>query len=136
MDLALIEKLMRMLEQSDLEMLDVEEGSMRIRLAKAGATPVDPDPLSGSTATQTQTAPTPILAAGISGTFYAAPSPGAAPFVTIGDRVTEGQQLGIIEAMKLLNPIEADRDGIIAKVLVTDGQSIVPGTPLFEIGDE
>ena len=134
MDLALIEKLMRMLEQSDLETLDVEEGGMRIRLAKAGATPDGsglPMPASDDPA---QVGSSPILAAGISGTFYAAPSPGAAPFIAIGDSVAEGQQLGIIEAMKLLNPVEADRDGVIAGILVSDGQSVAPGTPLFEIG--
>lgn len=67
------------------------------------------------------------------GVFYRAPEPGAAPFVQVGDLVSAGQQLGIIEAMKLMIPIQSDADGRLGSVLVADGTSVEYGQPLFEI---
>jgi acetyl-CoA carboxylase biotin carboxyl carrier protein len=67
------------------------------------------------------------------GTFYAAPAPGAPPFVQPGDRVEKGQQLGIIEAMKLMNPLEATRRGRVVEVLVGDGEPVEYGEPLVLI---
>lgn len=67
------------------------------------------------------------------GTFYVAPSPGAAPFVKVGDRVSKGDTVGIVEAMKIMNEIEAEFDCIIKKMLVEDGQPVEFGTPLFEV---
>jgi acetyl-CoA carboxylase biotin carboxyl carrier protein len=67
------------------------------------------------------------------GTYYGSPSPGAAPFVNPGDRVEKGQVICIIEAMKLMNEIEADAAGEIVKCLVTNGQPIEYGQPLFAI---
>ena len=67
------------------------------------------------------------------GTFFSSPSPGAAPFFEIGDRVRKGQVICIIEAMKLMNEIEADQAGEIVRCLVTNGQAIEYGQPLFEI---
>ncbi|MET9861259.1 acetyl-CoA carboxylase biotin carboxyl carrier protein subunit [Streptomyces smyrnaeus] len=64
------------------------------------------------------------------GTFYAAPAPGAPPFVQPGDHVEKGQQLGIIEAMKLMNPLEATRPGRVVEVLVGDGEPVEYGEPL------
>lgn len=136
MDFALIERLMRMLEASSLDELDVTEGGMRIRLAKQKggqpsrilpvATPADnavPEALSRRA----------TITAGLAGTFYRSPSPGAAPFVEIGTEIGEGDQLAIIEAMKMLNPVEADRGGVIRAILIEDGGSVEPGTALFEI---
>lgn len=74
-----------------------------------------------------------VLAASTVGVFYRSPSPGAAPFVKEGDQVVPGQQVAIIEAMKLMLPIEADRPGRIAEVLVKDGSSVEFGQPLFRI---
>ncbi len=68
------------------------------------------------------------------GTFYRSPSPGASAFVNVGDTVKEGQTLCIIEAMKLLNEIEADKAGVIKDVLVENGQAVEYGQPLFVIG--
>ncbi|MDB5523670.1 MAG: fabE [Rhizobium sp.] len=136
MDFALIEKLMRMLEQSSLNELDVTEGGMRIRLARqnrgqpSGILPVArPAEQAVPEARSRQAA----IAAGMAGTFYRSPSPGAAPFVDIGTEVREGDQLAIIEAMKMLNPVEADRDGVIRTIQIEDGGSVEPGTVLFEI---
>ena len=67
------------------------------------------------------------------GTFYIAPSPGAKPFVEVGKRVQTGDTLCIIEAMKILNQIEADVDGLVADVLVENGQPVEFGQPLFVI---
>jgi acetyl-CoA carboxylase biotin carboxyl carrier protein len=74
-----------------------------------------------------------VLAASTVGVFYRSPSPGAAPFVKEGDQVVPGQQVAIIEAMKLMLPIEADRPGRIAEVLLKDGSSVEFGQPLFRI---
>jgi acetyl-CoA carboxylase biotin carboxyl carrier protein len=69
----------------------------------------------------------------IVGTFFEAPSPGSPPFVKPGDQVKEGQVLCIVEAMKLMNEIEADATGEIVKILVTNGQPVEYGMPLFAI---
>jgi acetyl-CoA carboxylase biotin carboxyl carrier protein len=74
-----------------------------------------------------------IVKSPIVGTFYGSPSPGAAPFVTPGDHVEKGQVICIIEAMKLMNEIEADAAGEIVRCLVTNGQAIEYGQPLFSI---
>jgi acetyl-CoA carboxylase biotin carboxyl carrier protein len=67
------------------------------------------------------------------GTFYRSPEPGSEPFVREGDEVQAGQQVAILEAMKLMNPIEADRSGRVVRVLVPDGESVEYGQPLFVI---
>lgn len=70
------------------------------------------------------------------GVFYRASSPGAPPFVSEGDEIAPGQQVAIIEAMKLMLPVEADRGGRIAEVLVGDGEAVEFGQPLFRLADE
>ena len=67
------------------------------------------------------------------GTFYSAPSPDAEDFVKVGDTVKKGQVLGIIEAMKLMNEIESDYDGVVEAILVKDGETVEYGQPLFRI---
>ncbi|MGF0034225.1 acetyl-CoA carboxylase biotin carboxyl carrier protein [Bariatricus sp. SGI.154] len=67
------------------------------------------------------------------GTFYAAPSEDAAPFVSVGDTVKKGQTLAIIEAMKLMNEIESEYDGIVSEILAENGQAVEYGQPLFRI---
>lgn len=71
------------------------------------------------------------LCASVVGVFYRAPEPGAAPFVTEGDVVRAGQQVGIVEAMKLMIPVEADRPGELVEVLVADGMPVEHGQPLM-----
>jgi acetyl-CoA carboxylase biotin carboxyl carrier protein len=137
MDLDLIEKLMRMLEQSGLQELDVNDGGTRIRLAKKrtlGLESFDPS-------REPDIAPPPELPpqgphrvlAGMTGTFYRASAPDVAPYVTEGSQVEDGQRLGLIEAMKTFNPVECDVAGTVLRILVEDGQSVSPGMPLFEI---
>lgn len=73
----------------------------------------------------------PRITAPLVGTFYRAPGPGEAPFVEVGDVVAEGQQVGIIEAMKLMNPVEAAQPGTVAEVLVEDGEMVEYSQPLI-----
>ncbi|WP_080365774.1 acetyl-CoA carboxylase biotin carboxyl carrier protein, partial [Bordetella pertussis] len=75
-----------------------------------------------------------VVKAPMVGTFYRAPNPGAAPFVDVGQSVKEGDPLCIIEAMKLLNEIEADKAGVIKEILVENGEPVEYGQPLFIIG--
>ncbi|MBL0372676.1 acetyl-CoA carboxylase, biotin carboxyl carrier protein [Rhizobium sp. KVB221] len=137
MDFALIERLMRMLESSSLSELDVSEAGLRVRLAKqtsdATTNMVSPAETLEQAANDVAPSTDQTLCAGIAGTFYRSPAPGADPFVTIGQNVREGDQLAIIEAMKMLNPVEADRDGTIVAIRVEDGGSVEPGTQLFDI---
>lgn len=74
-----------------------------------------------------------VITSPMVGTFYQAPAPGAKPFVKIGDSVAKGQSVAIIEAMKIMNEIEAEFDCIIKSVLVNDGQPVEFGMPLFEV---
>jgi acetyl-CoA carboxylase biotin carboxyl carrier protein len=89
--------------------------------AAAAAAPVDPE------------AGLHIVKSPIVGTFYGSPSPGSAAFVSVGDRIEKGQVICIIEAMKLMNEIESDASGEIVKCLVTNGQPIEFGQPLFSV---
>lgn len=73
----------------------------------------------------------PRITAPLVGTFYRSPGPGEAPFVEVGDVVAEGQQVGIVEAMKLMNPVEATRSGTVAELLVEDGEMVEFSQPLI-----
>ncbi|MGB3820296.1 acetyl-CoA carboxylase biotin carboxyl carrier protein, partial [Achromobacter pulmonis] len=75
-----------------------------------------------------------VVKAPMVGTFYRSPNPGAAPFIDVGQSVKEGDPLCIIEAMKLLNEIEADKSGVIKEILVENGEPVEYGQPLFVIG--
>jgi acetyl-CoA carboxylase biotin carboxyl carrier protein len=92
--------------------------------AAGGEAPVVPPP---------PTAPRATLTSPAVGVFYRAPEPGAAPFVAPGDTVAEGQQIGIVEAMKLMIPIHAERAGRIAEALAADGAPVEYGEPLFAL---
>ena len=94
----------------------------------ATATPAPPSPAAAVAEEELHTVKSPIV-----GTFYEAPGPGALPFVKPGDQVAAGQVLCIIEAMKLMNEIEADASGEVVKVLVNNGQPVEYGQPLFAI---
>ena len=137
MDLDLVEKLMRMLEQSGLQELDVNDGATRIRLAKKrtlGLESFDPtrEPGIAPPSEPLPRGPHRVLS-GMTGTFYRSSAPGVAPYVIEGSTVEDGQRLGLIEAMKTFNPVECDVAGTVLRILVEDGQSVSPGTPLFEI---
>lgn len=138
MDLALIERLMHMLEQSSLQELDVNDGGTRIRIAKKRSLGLDD---AGPAAVEADIAPTATAAAigphrilsGMTGTFYRASAPGVAPYVSEGSQVADGQRIGLIEAMKVFNPVESDMSGTVVRILVEDGGPVSPGMALFEI---
>ncbi|GDY31750.1 acetyl-CoA carboxylase biotin carboxyl carrier protein [Gandjariella thermophila] len=101
--------------------------------ALAGA-PVATLPTNGGAAARTDAEHT--VTAPTVGVFYRAPEPGAAPFVEVGDEVTAGQQIGIVEVMKLMVPVEADRAGRVTAVLQENNTAVEYGTPLFRIAQE
>ncbi|GAB4350659.1 MAG: acetyl-CoA carboxylase biotin carboxyl carrier protein [Immundisolibacter sp.] len=147
MDIRKIKKLMELVEQSGISELEVREGEESIRLSKApvgmvmtpAAPPASvPAPVVAPTAVGADapatTQPTGhVLAAPMVGTFYRAPSPDSPPFVEVGKTVAVGDVVCIIEAMKLMNQIEADKAGVVTAILVEDGQPVEFGQPLIVI---
>ena len=153
MDLRKLKTLIDLVAESGISELEVTEGDGKVRIVKQPqqvvaapmampqmqAMPVAGAPAAAAPAPAAAEA-APQLPAGhivtspMVGTFYRAPSPGAAPFVNVGDTVKEGQTVCIIEAMKLLNEIECDKAGVIKEILVENGQAVEYGQPLFVIG--
>jgi len=146
MDLRKLKKLIDLVQESGIAELELTEGEERVRIVQHGAAPA-PAAVQGVPAAH-QVYAMPPLAAAIAveeepeghvlkapmvGTFYRAPSPGAAAFVEVGQRVQEGDTLCIIEAMKLMNEIEAEVSGTVCKILVENGQPVEYGQPLFII---
>ena len=139
MDDALLDRLVALLHDSGLREIEFEEGDIHIRLIKDGDGGVRPQ---ASAAPVAAAAPDHVatddhaIVAGLTGTFYRAPSPDAPPFVEIGDRVEEGQTVGLLEAMKMLNPIEADRAGHVIQILADDGALVTRGAPLLRLAPD
>jgi len=104
----------------------------QVPVAPAPAAPA-PAPAAGEAAAAPAVPEGHVVLSPMVGTFYRAPQPGAEPFVQVGDTVSEGDTLCIIEAMKLLNEIEADKSGRIKAILVENGQPVEFGQPLFVI---
>lgn len=108
-------------------------GSAPPAVAAAAAAATAPAPAAAAAAEEAPDSGLHLIKSPMVGTFYGSPSPGAAPFVSAGDRVEQGQEVCIIEAMKLMNPIESDVAGEIVKCLVANGQPIEFGQPLFSV---
>ena len=148
MDLRKLKTLIDLVAESDISELEVTEGDGKVRIVKsAPAAPQQmvyaapqmaaPAPAAPVAAVVESTPAVPdghVVTAPMVGTFYRSPNPGAAPFVEIGQSVQEGDALCIIEAMKLLNEIEADKGGVIKEILVENGAPVEYGQPLFVIG--
>ena len=146
MDLRKIKSLIQLLEESDVAELEITEGEESVRISRAGpapaavpaaaaAAPTAPAPAAPEPAVAEPAVPEGhVIASPMVGTFYAAPSPGAKPFVQVGDRVAEGDTLCIVEAMKMLNQIEADRDGEVRAVLADNAAPVEYGQALFVLG--
>ena len=155
MDIQFIRRLADLLEKSSIDEIEVVEGESKVRLSRHREAPVAAVSYALPTAPQAGPASVPVaetppsavkaesaqpegymIKSPMVGTFYRAPSPEAKPFVDEGSVVKAGQTLCIIEAMKLLNEIEADVSGKILKILVANGQPVEYGEPLFIIAPE
>ncbi|GAA4859286.1 acetyl-CoA carboxylase biotin carboxyl carrier protein [Luteimonas vadosa] len=164
MDLRKIKKLIDLLEESNLSEIEIKEGEESVRLARtpAGGHVVHAAPAMHAPAPQPMPMQSPVDAATggsprashgdgdagsgqplpdghvvrspMVGTFYTSPAPDKPPFVTVGQSVKAGETLGIIEAMKMFNPIEADVSGTVKSILGESGQPVEFDQPLFVIG--
>lgn len=144
MDLRKLKTLIDLVSESGVAELEITEGEDRVRIVNRTSAPAQPVQSTIAIAPQPQAAPAaqpapaaaPAPSAALSitspmvGTFYRAPSPGAAPFIEVGDHVKKGQVIGIIEAMKLLNEVEADQDGVVKAFAAENGQPVEFGQPL------
>ena len=152
MDLRKIKKLIDLLEESNLAEIEIKEGEESVRLARVTTSPVAVAPQQVQVAPAAMPMQSPVQAATggakpapdlpdgfvvrspMVGTFYASPSPDKPAFVSVGQAIKAGETLGIIEAMKMFNPIEADVSGTVLKVLTESGQPVEFDQPLFVIG--
>jgi acetyl-CoA carboxylase biotin carboxyl carrier protein len=145
MDLQDVLKLLELMEARHLEEIEVEQGDTRIRLRKGGTPPVvvpiatPVAPANGPPpppASEAEKSPEPNLVKITSpmvGTFYRAASPDAEPFISEGDHVTPDQVICIIEAMKVMNEIKAEREGDVVSILIENGESVEFGQPMVTI---
>ncbi len=155
MDIRKVKKLIDLLDTSNVDEIEIHEGEESVRIsrhrppavtvaaptaalaipAQAAAIPAHNDAPAAEPAEE-QLPAGHIVTSPMVGTFYQAPSPGSKPFVDVGQRVQMGDTVCIIEAMKILNQIEADHSGVIGAILVENGQPVEYGQPLFVIGDD
>ena len=151
MDLRKLKKLIDLVEESGIAELEVTEGEEKVKIVKGGraqetvyvqaptmqhaaAVPAAPAPAAPAAP---QAAPAPeghVVKSPMVGTFYRSASPGSKSFAEVGDTVKAGQTVCIIEAMKLMNENETDKDGVIKAILIENGQPVEYGEPLFVIG--
>lgn len=150
MDLRKLKKLIDLVEESGIAEIEVTEGEEKVRITRTiAAAPVYAAPVPAAAPAATPAA-APVAASApaapaaldlseaqkspMVGTFYRAPGPNAAPFVEVGQQVKAGDTLCIIEAMKLMNEIEAEKSGTVKEILVENGTPVEFGEPLFIIG--
>jgi acetyl-CoA carboxylase biotin carboxyl carrier protein len=152
MDLRKLKKLIDLVQESGIAELEITEGEEKVKIVKGGvvsvasAQPVAVAAIPAAAAAGTAPAagsaagePEPgqeghVVKAPMVGTFYRAPSPDAKVFIEVGQTVKEGETICIIEAMKLMNEIEADASGVVKAILVENGQPVEYGQPLFILG--
>lgn len=153
MDLRKLKTLIDLVSESNVSELEITEAEGKVRIVKSGGNVVQQFVAAPMQAAPVQAAASPAVAAPAAeqaapaaaavsghqvkspmvGSFYRAASPGAKPFVEVGDTVKEGETLCIIEAMKILNEIEADKSGVVTRILADNGQAVEYGQPLFVI---
>jgi acetyl-CoA carboxylase biotin carboxyl carrier protein len=153
MDLKLVKKLLDLIAETDLNEVEIEEGDFKVKVKKTSDSPAPVQYQMHSQAPQPQAAPAQppapsssvpsekkddqpageVVKSPIVGTYYEAPSPDSDPFIKVGDSVKAGQTLCIVEAMKIMNEIEAEFSGTIQKILVNDAQPVEFDQPLFII---
>jgi acetyl-CoA carboxylase biotin carboxyl carrier protein len=152
MDLRKLKKLIDLVQESGIAELEVTEGEEKVRIRSGSAPEVWTTTAPGVATSQPMPMPVPgaagaptaepappeepaghVVKSPMVGTFYRAGSPGSKPFAEVGDEVKAGQTICIIEAMKLMNEIECDKDGVVKAILVENGQPVEYGEPLFVI---
>ena len=152
MDIRKIKKLIELLEDSDVSEIEIVEGEESVRIARGGgstvvsaapiaaapaqmaaAAPVAAAPAAPAAAPASDAPPGTIVESPMVGTYYGASAPGAKPFVDVGQQIAKGDTLCIIEAMKIMNQIEAEVSGTVRAILVDDGQPVEFGEPLIVI---
>ncbi|WP_321326444.1 acetyl-CoA carboxylase biotin carboxyl carrier protein [Thiomicrorhabdus sp.] len=153
MDIRSIRKLIEIVEQSDIAEIEIKEGEHNIRISRSKeqvivqapaaaapmAAPAPAAPVAAAAPTAEPEAPASTEANGhkvtspMVGTFYSSPSPDAGAFVKVGDKVSEGDTLCIIEAMKIMNPIESDKSGTVKQIVAVNGEPVEFGQTLFVI---
>jgi len=149
MDLRKLKKLIDLVQESGIAELEITEGEEKVKIVKGGAVTLAapaamapaPGPFAALAAPPAAAAAPPaeadagqdghVVKAPMVGTFYRSSSPDAKPFVEVGQAVKEGDTICIIEAMKLMNEIEADASGVVKAILVENGQPVEYGQPLF-----
>ncbi len=158
MDLRKLKKLIDLVQESGIAEIEITEGEEKVRIVKGGGVVFQAPAVLPGTAVRSAAEPPPgtaqagapaaapaatsepapeghVLKSPMVGTFYRSPSPDAKAFVEVGDTVKEGQTVCIIEAMKLMNEIEADKSGVVKAVLVENGQPVEYGQPLFLLAE-
>ncbi|MDE0762275.1 MAG: acetyl-CoA carboxylase biotin carboxyl carrier protein [Cellvibrionales bacterium] len=148
MDIRKVKKLIELLEESNINELEIVEGEESVRISRGAPVAMAPQfavapnlptpPASNPNPTEVQESPAVkesghLVRSPMVGSFYASPAPGASNFVNVGQTVSKGDVLCIVEAMKMMNQIEADRAGTIAAVLVEDGDPVEFDQPMFNI---
>ncbi|MDC0498992.1 acetyl-CoA carboxylase biotin carboxyl carrier protein [Candidatus Pseudothioglobus singularis] len=150
MDIRKVKKLMELLEESGMSEIEIKEGEESVKISRYGNSPAPAQhpiqsfvqqqaPVSSAPTSQTassneqpqetgQSVTSPMV-----GTFYSAPSPTAKPFVSIGQKINQGDTVGIIEAMKIMNQIESDQSGTVIEILVKDGEAVEFGQSLIVV---
>jgi acetyl-CoA carboxylase biotin carboxyl carrier protein len=142
MDLRKLKKLIDLVQESGIAELEITEGEEKVKIVKGGVVSVSAPPVmampaaAAAPAGETRDAGQEghVVKAPMVGTFYRSPSPDAKVFVEVGHAVKEGDTICIIEAMKLMNEIEADASGVVKAILVENGQPVEYGQPLFILG--
>ncbi|MBL4826624.1 MAG: acetyl-CoA carboxylase biotin carboxyl carrier protein [Spongiibacteraceae bacterium] len=147
MDIRKVKKLIELLEESDIDEIEIKEGEESVRISRKGlfaqqpplTTPPPVAPITAAPPTVANTEPTEAVPSGhivkspMVGTYYQASSPGSPAFIDVGKHVKVGDVICIIEAMKMMNQIEADKAGTIEAILVEDGQPVEFDQPLITI---
>ncbi|NLI28659.1 MAG: acetyl-CoA carboxylase biotin carboxyl carrier protein [Nitrospiraceae bacterium] len=144
MELDEIKELMGLLKETDVTEIQIEKEGIKLKIKREKngvqadvpqVTVVPPrnEPVAAQGEAEVPERPQHVVPAPIVGTFYRAPAPDAAPFVEVGSRIKKGQILCIIEAMKLMNEIESDAEGVITKILVENGKPVEYGQALFVV---
>ena len=146
MDIRKVKKLMELLEQSGMAEIEIKEGEESVKISRFGnaplitptvsqkpATVVTPSKVESKSTAASKKSETSgnLISSPMVGTYYSAPSPSAKPFIAVGQQVKKGDTVGIIEAMKIMNQIEADQSGTVVEILVNDGEAVEFGQALI-----